>query len=289
MFVERAIRSVLHQTVQDFEILIVNDGSTDTTAEVLDVLAIEDPRIRVRHLSQSVGVSAARNAAIEHSSGSYIAFLDDDDEWLPSKLEVQLAALREAPPDVAGVYSPYWRVDASGRTDVWGAVNVSGSLSRREFFRRNLIATPSVVLRRDILAKVGGFDETLPCLEDWDLWVRISAVAKFIFVPEPLVKVHFTPGSLTMQSDAHIKACHILVAKVSARDDINKTELADWHYALGHVLMISGVPWEGKKLLRRSIRLWPWPPQRLGMALLAECQTDLYQFLSALHRRLIQP
>src|SRR5262249_34968268 len=107
----RAVSSALTQTFSDLEVLIADDASSDATAELM--LVIRDPRIKYLRHETKRGVSVARNTAISHASGEYIAFLDDDDEWLPEKLNIQLSHLNSARKSVGLICSGYYKVDSA--------------------------------------------------------------------------------------------------------------------------------------------------------------------------------
>jgi O-antigen biosynthesis protein len=187
----RAVRSVLAQTFPDYEVLVVDDGSTDETEEA--VRSIPDPRVHYLRQSRNRGVSAARNRGIRAARGEFIAFLDSDDEWLPEKLERQVRVLQEAPEEVGLVYSGVRSVDGSGsgwtfrprhRGDVYG-----------EILEANPIHSgSSVMVRRNVVRTAGFFDEGIPAIEDFDYWIRIARFYRFEAVDEPLVRYHDVDG-----------------------------------------------------------------------------------------------
>jgi len=108
----RAIQSVLNQTYQDFEVIVVDDGSTDNTEEI--VKSFNDPRIRYIRHEKNKGAAAARNTGIKAARGKYIAFQDSDDEWLPEKLEKQMKVFENAPPEAGVVYTDMQRINEDG-------------------------------------------------------------------------------------------------------------------------------------------------------------------------------
>jgi glycosyltransferase involved in cell wall biosynthesis len=184
--VRRAIESVLAQTCQDFEIIVVDDGSTDGTAAV--VAAFADHRIKLIRHGQKRGGSAARNTGIRASSAPYVAFLDSDDEWLPTKLERQLDVFERSSEQLGLVYT--------GAEWLWPDGSVSQRIPRREANLSRTLLTKNVVgetslgmVRRSALDAVGGFDETLPSSQDMDLWLRICERFPADVVPEALVRV----------------------------------------------------------------------------------------------------
>ncbi len=183
--VTRAVTSVLGQSFRDFELIVVDDGSDDDTAEVL---ATFEEKTTV--LSQSNrGVSAARNLGIRHSAGELVAFLDSDDQWLPQKLERQLAS-----------FDPADRCFVCHTDEIWirnGREVPQKKQHRKQggrFFERALrlclISPSSVIISRRLLDSVGWFDEELQAAEDYDLWLRVTAFHNVHFIPEPLVVKH---------------------------------------------------------------------------------------------------
>lgn len=188
-----AIKSVLAQTYQDYEIIVVNDGSTDNTKEVLAKFV---PQIIAIH-QENRGLSAARNTGIKASQGKYIAFLDDDDRWLPEKLAKQIPIL-ETKPKVGLVFSDTFAVDnqdkvlgKSSESNPQPKVKVSWTL-----FEQNFIPVVTVVLRRACLDEVGLFDESLTACEDYDLWLRIIEKWSVYYLDEALTYYRQGEGSM---------------------------------------------------------------------------------------------
>ncbi|MFH0825315.1 MAG: glycosyltransferase [Pseudomonadota bacterium] len=182
--IRRAVDSVLAQTFHDFELIVVDDGSSDNTQQVLDTYG---GRIRVLR-QENRGVSAARNAGIAASNGELVAFLDSDDEWMPEKLFHQTAGAKEKESFVRHT-DEIWMMD--------GKVMPQKAYHRKQggrFFERALerclISPSSVMLSRELLDRVGWFDESLPAAEDYDLWLRITAFHEVDFVDMPLVVKH---------------------------------------------------------------------------------------------------
>jgi len=166
-----AVQSVLSQTVDDLELIVVDDGSTDDTQALLQTFG--DPRLVCVHLEDSHGAAAARNAGIRRSAGSFIAFQDSDDEWLPSKLADQLAVF-EQHAEVGGVGGRY-SIDAGVLSSHISAPCLELGLDyESELLEGSCCVTPVWMIRRCLLDDIGLFDERMPCLEDWDLLLRLS-------------------------------------------------------------------------------------------------------------------
>jgi len=194
--VREAVESVLGQTYSHLELIVVNDGSTDSTLDVLS--KIKDPRMRICSFPNA-GPSAGRNRGIALASGAYLAFIDADDLWLPDKLAAQLAALRQD--SQAGV--------AYGWTDFVGAtgkfvhsdrrVTFNGDVYRRMLIHNFIDSGSNIMVRKEALDDVGRFDESLPTVEDWDLYIRLAVRYPFVCVPKVLVRYRLSPTSLTNQ------------------------------------------------------------------------------------------
>jgi glycosyltransferase involved in cell wall biosynthesis len=182
-----AIASVLKQTWQDFELIVVDDGSTDRSAAV--AAAVGDSRIKVVRHPSNRGGSAARNTGVRVSQAEFIAFLDSDDEWLPEKTERQLRLFERSPSDLALVYAGVERVYGDGT--VTRQVPVPPKNVLRALVLDNVIGETSVAMvRRSAIEAVGGFDETLPWAQDLDLWLRLCERFRADLVPEVLVRVN---------------------------------------------------------------------------------------------------
>ncbi len=178
----RALSSVQSQSLRSDEVIVVDDGSSDGTRELV---ASEFPT--VRYLFQdNLGVSAARNRGARAAAGEWLAFLDSDDEWLPPKLERQLQALAAEPEARICHTDEIWIRDGRRVNQGRRHAKPSGWV-----FRRCLplcaISPSAVVIHRSLFEALGGFDETLPACEDYDLWLRLSAGHPVLLVDEPLV------------------------------------------------------------------------------------------------------
>lgn len=184
--VGRAIESVLVQTCQDFEIVVVDDGSTDGSAAA--VAAFADRRIKLVRHERNRGGSAARNTGIQASSAPYIAFLDSDDEWLPTKLERQLEVFERSNERLGLVYTGAEWVFVDGTVIRPSPCRPVGLT--RALLTENVIGETSLgMVRRSVFDTIGGFDESLPSCQDMDLWLRICERFHAGVVPEALVRV----------------------------------------------------------------------------------------------------
>ncbi|MFC2025019.1 glycosyltransferase [Chloroflexota bacterium] len=186
--ISNAIDSILAQTFNDFELIIVDNFSSDDTESV--VKSYVDRRIRYFKNNNNGLVSINRNYGIENSRGEYIAFLDDDDSWLPKKLEKQVSLL-ESNNELGLVYSDCYVIDDNDNirenTYCYGRKLAKGK-AFNELFQSNFIPMLTVVIRKEALDKVGGFNPRYKIAEDYDLWLRIAAHYPIDFTDQPLAK-----------------------------------------------------------------------------------------------------
>jgi glycosyltransferase involved in cell wall biosynthesis len=210
-FVEDAVSSVLAQTYPRFELLAVDDGSTDNTLARLHALAESDPRLHV--LSQSNrGPSAARNAALRRARGDYLCLLDADDAFLPAKLYAQLSAL-ESQPHAGLVYSDYFIADDRLRPTGFVPTCLPDGDTLASFARRNCFAPVCPLFRRSLLDCTGLFDESIRGAEDWDFWIRCALATRFVYVPGPVALYRTHSAQLHSNADRMIAASFQVAAK----------------------------------------------------------------------------
>lgn len=193
--IRKAIDSVFAQTFSDFALLVVDDGSTDDT---VDVLSSYGDALRVIR-QRNGGLSSARNAGIRESQGEFIAFLDADDWWLPDKLARQ-AQLLLAEPDVGFVSTAARVENLEGQVlNMWACTQCTAPFLQRLFGANGDVAGSgsAVMARRRLFDVVGGFDESLLSLEDVDMWMRLAAVAGYACIDEPLAVILKRPGSMS--------------------------------------------------------------------------------------------
>ena len=204
----RAIDSVLGQTYGDMECIVVDDSSTDETPDLLK--EFDDERLVCLRHERRRHASAARNTGIAHARGELIAFLDDDDEWLPSKLDKQVSLLSRAPRIVGMVYC--WLDYIQGEKTVKRhSPRLRGSIFKETLDKQPIGNSSTLLVRRDVFKKSGLFDESLPRGNDGDFIRRVCRYWEVDYVPEVMVKVHIGHGldQITAYDENGIKK-HIL-------------------------------------------------------------------------------
>lgn len=197
--IEQAIQSVIKQTYQKLEILVVDDGSTDDTEAV--VASIPDERIRYIKLPENSGGPALpRNVGVENAEGSLIAFLDSDDRWLEWKLEHQMIFWKQHP-EYAMIYCTFFtcageRVIGVTPGETVEREQLSGDILL-PLLRRNTIGAPTMLLQKENFCECGGYDISYQCLEDWEFVLRFASRYKIGFLDEILVEANCSPGSVS--------------------------------------------------------------------------------------------
>lgn len=207
-FLREAIDSILSQTLASLELVVVDDGSTDTTPEIL--AGIHDPRCRIVRQANS-GLPRALNAGIAASTAPLVARMDADDVAEPDRLRLQVAYLREHP-EVGAVGTRATVIDEDGR--VTGAMDVPTDPAdiRRRLIVRNLLVHPAVTMRRDALQRAGLYDAAFPAAEEYDLWFRMLRVAELANLPNRLLRYRVLPGSFTARKQ-HTMVRYGLIAR----------------------------------------------------------------------------
>jgi glycosyltransferase involved in cell wall biosynthesis len=194
-----SIESVLRQTYKNWELIVVNDGSMDSTSAV--VWAINDERVRLIE-QENGGVANARNNGINNATGEYIAFLDSDDLWVEDKLERQLGVLVCGKHKMCFAKTWCFRENSNQTSDCF--VNISLDFDDRDkILVYDFIPILTVLLAKDVLDEVGHFDETLRGVEDWDMWIRVLQKYDAIYLDEFLAKYRISSTGLSGNFEKH--------------------------------------------------------------------------------------
>lgn len=242
----RAIDSVRKQTMEDFELIVVDDGSTDDTQSYLQ--SLDDPRIRTVAHGTNQGANVARNTGIEAAEGTYVGFLDSDDEWKRTKLDRQLALLEERPDEWVAVYcdAELHVGGAAGRIEMVGArflarTRPSHKMEGGEELMGEILADnvqpgagSTLLVRTDVARRIGGFDESLDRFQDPEFVLRILEEGKVGYVDEPLVIRHET-GS----PDPHVVESADEQYLAAYADRIESLEAAGFDVRASHNLVLA--------------------------------------------------
>jgi glycosyltransferase involved in cell wall biosynthesis len=212
------VRSVLNQTFLDFELIVINDGSSDSTLDILGRFI--DPRVKVLSYPNS-GLSASRNRGIDLAKSDYISFLDADDLWTSDKLEAQIATLLDNP-EMAVVYSWTEFIDQTGNLLGYGIRNTDTGYVFPELLEYFFIGSGSnALIRRTVFEEVGYFDETLTSAEDWDMFLRIASRYQFSVVPKPHIYYRITDHSMSRNVIRQEQECLKVIERAYNREPGN--------------------------------------------------------------------
>ena len=210
----KAIKSVLNQTYQDFEIIVVDDGSTDNTEEI--VKSFTDFKIHYICHKHNRGASSTRDIGIKASRGEYIAFLDSDDEWLPEKLNKQMKIFESESSEVGVVYTRDYYVDEKDKKVKKVHIpRKEGYIYENLLRAEDVIYISTVLVKNECFKKVGLFDEDLPASEDYDMWFRIAKYYKFRYVKDLLVVCLIHNNQMTANSEIMIEGIKRIQTKYS--------------------------------------------------------------------------
>jgi glycosyltransferase involved in cell wall biosynthesis len=249
----RSIKSVLNQTYRNFEIIVVDDASSDNTYSVVN--SFDDDRIRyVRH-EKNRGANAARNTGIKKSLGEYIAFQDSDDVWMPHKLENQLDVFLRPSIDAGVVYTGVCRIWPNYHTDYLPAEKGESGNIIDALLKGNFIPTQVTMIKKDIFDSHGYFDQQLPRLQDWEMWIRIAEEYHFEFIDEPLVMKHMDVDELSYsnQERALLDAKQMIIKKHKEKFKRKPVNLSRHLLNIGSQYILQGSINEGRNCLKKSI------------------------------------
>ena len=262
-FIGAAIQSVINQTYDQFEIIVVDDGLTDHTSEIINSLGSD-----IKYIYQTnQGRSKARNVALGIATGKYIAFLDSDDLYLPNKLQLQVNYL-DSHPEIGMVYTSAYCMDDNGDflREIYDA-RISGRIYNQiAFFVPVTIALPTVMVRREVLDAIGTFDENMERFEDTDLWRRISKDYTIGAIGEFTCSLRTHQGNiLNNQNPTKIaKSLEYYICKVRL-DDVNRNRISRLKgisnlYEYYGAAMMTVPAWRkfGYVLLLKGLLSWPF-------------------------------
>ncbi len=266
--IRRAIDSVLNQTFTDFELIILDDGSTDDTESL--VKGYDDPRIIFIRDTKNCGQTVRLNEGIRAARSELIAFQDSDDEWLPTKLEKQVSAMMGQSDEVGIVYTDKWRFEPGREKYHWKSPH--NMPEDGIIFDRALddavynIGPQSVLIRRRCFEAVGNFDERITKSNDLEMFIRISQKFLFFHIPEPLVNYFVSSDTMssTLSEGKGIGAVELVLDKFRADIERNPALLAKRAYWIGSYHMRDGDAAKGRAFLWTAVKARPFNPRYLA-------------------------
>jgi len=282
---EKAISSALNQTYTDFELLVCDDGSTDYTPTL--VKGFKDKRIVSTRYEKNKGVIGVRNDAILNSRGDYIAFLDDDDEWLPTKLEKQLHAFESGAVKAEVVYTGAYYFDMKLGRNVKSSIPKFRGNILSELLKNNFIITSSIVIKKHCFDKVGLFDPEYRSASDFDMWIRIADDFEFDYVAEPLVKYTINEVSISTNYEAVIRGLERILTKHQNLFENDRKAYVNHLLKLGVAYCYNGETGKGRDILLKAIKLHPSDPRLYYNCFIATLGYDTFKFLKERKKRYI--
>ena len=284
----RAIKSVINQTYQDFEIIVVDDGSTDNTEEI--VKSFNDPRIRYIRHEKNKGEAAARNTGIEAAKGKYIAFQDSDDEWFPEKLEKQMKIFEGASSRLGIVYTSMYRIDKEGRKHDFKTPTImpeDGLVYRRALDYQVLnIGIGTAVVRRTCFNTAGMFDEQLQYFVDLEFFIRSAKHFYFYHINEPLINYYEAEGSLGGDPKALAVARKLILEKYFKDIEKDKKVLSKHYFSIGVNLCLNNNFKEGRNYLIKAVKTYPLNIKFLLVTFLSLFGQDMYNKIVKVYRKI---
>jgi len=253
----QAIGSILRQTFQDFEIVLVDDASRDNTPEVIK--SFGDHRIKYIRHEVNKGEAGSRNTGVTNSSGDYIAFLDDDDEWLPEKLERQMRLLESSPSRVGAVYTGFLKVDPLTKKPIGRVTPTKRGNIFAEMAGQNWIGTPStVVVRKECFERTGLFDEAIVFGTDYDMWIRISKEFHVEYIQEALINYSVHENKMSGRPDLQIKGLEALLNKHGSYFASDSKNYSRRYSVLGLLYCHQGNAQKARTALLKAVSLYPF-------------------------------
>jgi len=253
---KKSIGSVINQTFEDFELLVMDDGSDDNTQEV--VRSFADKRILYARNESNLGVVGARNKAVSNSNGEYIAFLDDDDIWMPDKLERQTRLMEQSPSSIGAIYTGFYTVDDEINKIVKVMVPRYRGNILEDILYYNFIATSTVLIKRECFEKTGLFDEKICYGEDFDMWIRVLEEYEFDYIKDPLVRYLIHPDRITTNYGAVIKGLEEIMNKHKSLFSLNNKAYSTNKLRIGIAYCMTGDTKAGRKEFFKALKSYPF-------------------------------
>ncbi len=291
-YLPQTLDSVLTQTYQDFELIVVDDGSTDNSHEVLSDYQRRYPD-KIRYVwhgnHANRGISASCNLALSLARGVYFAWLGSDDHWLPDKLAIQVKFMAENPA-VGLSYTSAHTISATG--ELFPALGAQGYVSSeawRQFIIANPIIASTAMITYRCFGEVGGFDENL-VFSDWELWIRLAAKYAVAFLPEPSTayRVHGQNISIAKQKAAIILSHNLAVIETVTRELPNLMEQDLRYQSLANAYLRAGLDYFANEQITEARASWVQAAQYINTTLPCRSETEFIDAVSAYAVHILQ-
>jgi glycosyltransferase involved in cell wall biosynthesis len=287
----RAIASVLGQSFTDFELLVVDDGSSDDTEQV--VRGFDDPRVVFLPAERNLGDAGARNRGVGQARGEWLAFQDSDDEWLPGKLARQLEYAGTLPGDFAAIGSsllrfiggPVQRID-------WPLAEAGaacGEVSRGAFIVGFCAYLQSLIVRRAAFLELGGFDSRVKARSDFEFCLRLLGRHRMAAVTEVLALSYETAEGISLRRDYQVSDIRYIIERHRPLIEADRSVAARYWYLLAKAELMSGHAAEGRRAGWRALRFRPSRPLPWALLALSPLGPGVIDRFSSLSRALPRP
>jgi glycosyltransferase involved in cell wall biosynthesis len=292
-FLPRAIKTVIEQTYDEIELVVVDDHSPESPQDIVENASTEGLHnvVFVRH-EENRGASAARNTGIEQASGELIALLDDDDLWTPDKIERQVTEFCRSGNEVGVVCTGIRSVDADGTTIRTKTVGYMGDITK-QLLCGAIVPTPSVLVRPSVIDDAGLFDERLRLYEDQEWLIRLSQHCEFRSVGDPLV-ITVREGHEQLTDDVEtkvtesyplfMKKCRPIAAEYGRL--FERKMVAHWSFSRGYVSLTHGQAVQAREFIGEAILMWPFVPEFYLYGLFAALGDRWYTRAQTVKRRI---
>lgn len=259
-FILPAVTSALSQSFRDLEVIVVDDGSTDKTPDL--VMSLRDIRLKLVR-QENLGLAGARNTGMRVSRGKYVGFLDGDDLWLPKKADIQIGIMEEDA-NIGITYSNSAYIDETGRFTGQLLISRLREPSLKDLLKRSHILPSSAIVRKECFSQAGMFDERLRACEDYEMWVRILHRTSFRarLVSDVLTGYRVRTNSLTMDFDSFTSNAHKAMTMFSEHipeftEKLRNRALGEVYRIASRKALSEGKMPVARRLMRKSIQYCP--------------------------------
>ncbi len=279
--IERALRSVLQQTYKNIEVIIVNDAPNFSGNSNIEKMLKQYSSYPIRYVmnTRKAGACASRNMGIDLANGQFVALLDDDDEWLPSKISDMILIMTD---DVGLVYSSYDNIK-SGKVYPRSKTTTYDGNVHEKLLYGNFIGGCSIpLIRKSIICEAGGFDENMPSAQDIDAWLRISKLCKVKYLDKALVHYYVSDVAITSNINGRITGWERLIKKYETDFNENLDALCIWNYNIIETEIAFG---QFKKAIKKYNEVRKYMPYKQKCRLLIYGITKYLLVLTGLRKR----
>ncbi|MCK4786748.1 MAG: glycosyltransferase [Desulfobacteraceae bacterium] len=281
----RSIQSVLNQTFQDFELIIVDDGSTDDTETLVNRLRSKKIKYIRHQVNQGGSVAPTPNTGLRLAKGDYIAFQDDDDEWIPEKLERQMKVMCTAPPEVGVVYARCTKYDSLGNYIPPLKVAKKEGYLFKQLLNECYIQWTTALIKKECFNKVGLINESMLYARDWEFLLRVSQHYQFLYIDDPLVIIYELPESRRLKHERLIVDIQRILEMYFPQIKQDRKVLAKYYYHIARLSCMLGRIGQGRHYYLKSLKAYPMDIVIISAFLTSLLGSRIYNTAAAIYRR----